>query len=254
MSHHVLFGDPGLRAAFTQNGGTGGSFPDDDPVTVFGSVEFNGVDGELLTLNALPSGECHVAMWLKWSALVTGFRVVWETSDGLGTNNRVGGGKAADNVGGGGPSSYKGTLWPPAGIAYSDAQHPPPYAWELWIWTRAATTDYWTLDAPSDRIEWASAYDTPVGADQMSFGYSSGGTAPYYCGGKIARMWITSGAGSFVDAATAATWRADSTAAVVADHEWRPGAPGDTTSLIQDHVGSWDLTGSGGLTLGTDKP
>jgi hypothetical protein len=251
MSHHVLFGDPGLRAAFTQNGGTGGSFPDDDPVTVFGSVEFNGVDAELLTMNTLPAGECHVAMWLKWNAAVTTFRIIWETNDGLGANVRLGGGKAADSAGG---TSWEGVMLYPTGAGYDNVAHMPPYAWELWVWTRAAGTDKWTLDNPAVRHEFSLAGPNPVGIDRMTFGYSGGSSSPHRVGGKIARMWITSGAGTFVDASTAADWRADSTAAVVADHEWRPGAPGDTTSLIQDHVGSWDLTGSGGLTLGTDKP
>jgi hypothetical protein len=253
MSNHHLFESSALRAAFTQNGSTGGAFPDEDAL-IFGSVEFNGVDTELLTMNVLPAGECHVAMWLKWSALVTGYRVIWETGDGLGTNNRLGGGKAADNVGGGGPQSYKGVQWSTAGVAYGSYQHEPPYAWELWLWTRAPTTDYWTLDTPYERHEWSVARANPIGADRISFGYSDSGTSPYYCGGKIARMWITSGAGTFVSAETAASWRADPDFDVGADHDWRPGAPGDTTSLIQDHVGDWDLTGSGGLTLGTDKP
>jgi hypothetical protein len=249
MSHHVLFGDPGLRAAFTQNGGTGGAFPDDDAV-VFGSVELNGVDTELVTLNALPAGECHVAIWLKWDTAQTTFRLIWETSDGLGANKRIGGGKAADTLG----VAWQGVLVSTGG-SYDGYQHLPPYAWELWIWTRAPSTDKWTLDTPGNRYEFPVAAANPVGLDRLTVGYAEGtSSGPFHTLGKIARMWVNSGSGTFVTAAQAALWRADSSIPVNAQHEWRPGAPGDSTSLIQDQVGDWDLTGSGGIVLGSDKP
>jgi hypothetical protein len=218
---------------------------------IFGSVEFNGVDSELVNLNALPAGECTVALWLKWSALVTTFRIIWETNDGLGAGVRLGGGKAADSAGG---TSWEGVMLFPSGAGYDNTPHIPPYAWQLWAWSRAPGTDKWTLDNPLVRHEFSLAGANPVGVDRMTFGFSGGSSSPHRVGGKIARMWIKSGPGSFADAATVAAWRADPNISVDSDYEWRPGAPGDTTSLIKDHVGGRDLTGSGGLVLGSDKP